>query len=340
MKPINLRVGTASSIGSLPHRQVDAAVAVAMAACPDLPAAPSLPRLDPREGMIAQGAWGLRGVTVAPDGTLHLDGALDPTDPFVDEPGHAGPGIDGPAFGGLRTFLDTNRHRTAPMKLQLTGPVTLGLALVDAGARPDVAFATAGTAVRVRIGEALALARATAPLAPLVCFVDEPGLVALSRTGFPLPTDDAIDLVSGALAAVERHAVTGLHVCGETDWRLALAAGPQIVSLPIDDSVADHAGALGVHIDRGGWVAWGAVPTSRPVGATPDRLWRRLSETWCELVQRGCDGLRLREQALVTPECGLAGHDPLQAEHLLSLSVELAERVRHQSFGVRLSVGA
>jgi hypothetical protein len=95
-----------------------------------------------------------------------------------------------------------------------------------------------------------------------------------------------------------------------------------------------------MHLDRGGWVAWGAVPTNRPVGNDPGRLWRSLSETWCELVQRGCDALSLREQALVTPECGLAGHDPVQAEHLLGLSVELAERVRHQSFGVRLSIGA
>ncbi len=73
MRPINLRVGTASAIGSLPHRQVDAAVAVAMAACPDLPAAPSLPRLDPREGMISQGLWGLRGVAIGDGRVGHAD---------------------------------------------------------------------------------------------------------------------------------------------------------------------------------------------------------------------------------------------------------------------------
>jgi methionine synthase II (cobalamin-independent) len=335
VKAVNLRVGTASAIGSLPHRHVDAAVSLAMAACPDLPAAPSLPVRDRREGMIAQGAWGLRGVTVGDDGALRVDGRLDPADPFVD-----GPGIDGPAFAGLRAFLHANRHRTAPIKLQLTGPVTLGLALVEAGAPVDVAFATAAAAVTARAGAMLGEALRTAPLAPQVAFVDEPSLVALSRPGFPLATDDALDLVSRALAAVEAYAVTGLHCCGETDWRLALDTGPQIISLPVTPSIAEHAGALGVHLDRGGWVAWGAVPTSSPVGDSSDRLWRTLSDTWCELVQRGCDALRLREQALVTPECGLAPHDPLQAEHILALTVDLAERVRRQSFGVKLSVGA
>jgi methionine synthase II (cobalamin-independent) len=335
VKAINLRVGTASSIGSLPHRHVDAAVALAMAACPDLPAAPSLPGRDCREGMLAQGAWGLRGIEIGADGAIRLVGDLDPDDPFTDDPG-----IDGPAFNALRAFLDANRHRAAPLKVQLTGPVTLGLALVEAGAPVDVAFATAGTAVAQRAEAMLEAALRMAPLAPQVAFVDEPGLVALSRPGFPLATDDALDLVSRALAAVEPFAVTGLHCCADTDWRLAMATGPQIVSLPVAPSIVEHAGALGVHLDRGGWVAWGAVPTSRPVGDSSDRLWRTLSDTWCELVQRGCDALRLREQALVTPECGLAGHDAVQAEHILALTVDLAERVRRQSFGVRLSVGA
>lgn len=340
MKAINLRVGTASAIGSLPHRQVDAAVSVSMAACPDLPAAPSLPALDRREGMLSQGAWGLRGVDIGPDGVLRITGELDPGDPFVGDPTDGAWMLDGPAFGGLRAFVHANRHRTGPIKLQFTGPVTLGLGLIDAGVHADRAFAIAGAAVRLRIHAVLETVLATCPLAPQVVFIDEPGLVALSRSDCPIATDEALDLVSGALAAVEPFAVTGLHCCGDTDWRLALAAGPQIVSLPIDTSITAHAGALGVHIDRGGWVAWGAVPTNRPVGASSDRLWRNLSDTWCELVQRGCDALRLREQALVTPECGLAGHDSLQAEHILSLSVDLAERVRRQSFGVRLSVGA
>ncbi|MDZ7675145.1 MAG: hypothetical protein U5K30_08775 [Acidimicrobiales bacterium] len=337
MKTINLRVGTASAIGSLPHRHVDAAVAVALAACPDLPAAPSLPRLDAREGMIAQAAWGLRGVEVVDDGSLRITGELDPGDPFGSD---EAAGIGGPPFASLRAFLDAVRHRTGPIKLQLTGPVTLGLALIEAGANADRAFATADAAVRRRAVAMVDEATRTAPLTSKFVFVDEPGLVVLSDPAFPIAADPAIDLVSGTLATIEPYAVTGLHCCGRTDWRLALAAGPQIVSLPADHQILDHAGALGVHLDRGGWVAWGAVSTNRPVGSEPALLWRSLSDTWCELVQRGCDALRLRDQALVTPECGLARHDPLQAEHLLSLSMELAERVRHQSFGVRLAIGA
>lgn len=336
MRPVNLRAGTATGVGSLPHRQLDAAVAVSLAACPDLPFAPSLPELEPREHMISQGAFGMRGVDVAPDGTVTITGRLDADRPFD----RGAEGVDGPAFGALRTFLAAVRHRTSPIKLQVTGPVTLGTALVAAGAEPVAAYRSAAAAVRARVVAMSEEAMRQAPMAPQITFVDEPGLVALAQGRLGIGLDDGIDLVSSALTAIEPFGVTGLHCCGETDWRLALGAGPQIISVPTAVDIAAHAGALGAHLDRGGWVAWGAVPTSGPVGSEPDRLWRSLSETWCELVQRGCEGLALREQALVTPECGLAGHDSLQAESLLSMSMELAERVRRQSFGVRLAVGA
>ena len=172
-------------------------------------------------------------------------------------------------------------------------------------------------------------------------FVDEPGLVALSAPDFPMSADLAVDLVSSALAAIEdvgRHRAALLR-----RHRLAPGAGHRSA----DHLAADRPPASPTTPARSAStstaVAGSRGARSRPTdrsGAEPGLLWRALSETWCELVQRGCDALRLREQALVTPECGLAGHDPVQAESILALSVELAERVRRQSFGVRLAVGA
>ena len=93
------------------------------------------------------------------------------------------------------------------------------------------------------------------------------------------------------------------------------------------------AGHLASFLDAGGWVAWGAVPTDRPVG-TADRYWTNLSALWCSLVGQGCDPVRLRTQALVTPACGLALHDVAQAEHVLLLTNELARRVHAQAVTV------
>lgn len=329
-----LSAGAATSIGSLPHDDTEEAAAFIVEHQPELPAAPSLPSRSPLEGMIAQAAWGVAGVTVAGDGSVTVDpDRLDPEAPLRHP-------VGGEPFAGLRTFLRRTAGRTEPIKLQLTGPITLGLALCQAGAPHDLAFGVASAAVRSRAAALLDAAAAASPDAPLVVFLDEPGLTACGDARFPLHLDDTIDLVSGALAVLETVAVTGVHCCGPTDWRAVTLAGPRILSLPIDAGVDQSAGALGAFLDGGGWIAWGAVPTVGPVGDDGDLLWRRLAAVWCDLVRAGCDPVQLRAQSLITPACGLALHDVHQAAHLLALTRVVAERAADQAAGARFSVGA
>lgn len=335
MKVVELPHGVASSIGSLPHTDARAAAAWVLERQPRLPAAPSLPNRSGMERMIAQAAWGIDGVRVLTDGSLELDDPnLDARAPLTTE------GLDGEPFVGLRAFLGAVAGRQAPIKLQLTGPVTLGIALLNLGVPVRSAFAVAGAAVRSRSRALVAAAQAAAPQAPLVVFVDEPGLTAAMHPSFPLDPNRTIDLVSSALATLEPHAVTGLHCCGVADWRVVLQAGPQILSLPVDAGAAAHAGALTAFLDRGGRLAWGAVPTNGPLGSTADRLWQRLSAEWCTLTQGGCDPVLLRDQALVTPACGLALHGEAQADQVLGLTNQVARRLETQAQGMRLTVGA
>lgn len=330
-----LHPGTVTSMGSLPHRDADEAAAFVLGRHPRLPAAPQLPRRSPLEGMVAQSARGIEGVAVAADGTLSVDAAgLDPG-------ASVRTAIDGTSHGGLLAFLAAAAGRTGPVKVQLTGPVTLGLALVAAGADPAVAFPVAGAAVAAQARDLVALVGRRLPDAPLLAVLDEPGLVAIPSGGVPLAADATIDLISGALAALEgAGATTGVHCCGATDWRLVSQAGPTVLALPADEEVLGEAGALSSHLERGGWVAWGAVPTDQPVGTDADRLWRRLTALWCELVRLGCDPALLRTRAVVTPACGLAGHGITQAARWLDLAAELAARVSDQAVAARLSMGA
>ncbi|MCB1040358.1 MAG: hypothetical protein R2701_04935 [Acidimicrobiales bacterium] len=331
-----LPLGAPTSVGSLPHRDRDEAIAFVLDRTPELPAAPTLPAIEPLEMMVPQALWGVAGIEVAADGSCAIDDptALDPDAPIGDEL------LEGPPFATWRRFLDVVAGRTDPIKLQLTGPVTAGLVLVDAGVPAALAFAVAGRAVAQRARHLLDLADRRAPGVPRLVVFDEPGLVGGLRSELPLPADQVVDVLSGALAAVEGRATSGVHVCGPADWRLVLQAGPGVVSMPVGADVTGSAGALGSFLERGGWVAWGAVPTDGPMGEQPARFWRLLSAQWCELVQNGCDPVLLRRQALVTPVCGLALHDEVQADHVFSLCRSLAERIHDQVTGIRLSVGA
>jgi methionine synthase II (cobalamin-independent) len=334
MREVLLPIGLASAVGSLPHQDVVQAVAFALARQPRLPAAPSLPRMSPVEGMIPQAAWGIAGVLVLPDGSLLVDeAAVDPEMPLQS-------GIDAEPFAGLRAFLAAIVGRVAPYKLQLTGPVTLGLALHAVGVPSERAFAVAARAVAARVGEVLQAARIAAPGATPLVFLDEPGLTAALEPGFPLDVDDTLDLVSSALAAVEDGAIAGLHCCGRADWPVVLQAGPQMLSLPVDAGATEHPGAFADYLERGGWVAWGAVPTDRPLGETAEILWRRLVAEWDALAEAGCEPRRLIEQALITPACGLVGLDVPQADHVLDLTNALAQRVEARAIELGLTLGA
>lgn len=335
MWQVPLPFGLATAIGSLPHEDPGDAVDFVLRHQPRLPAAPTLPAHSPREGMLAQAAWGVRGIEVGEDGLLDIDvDQLDPHDPLVDD------GFAGAAWVGLRAFLAAVGERSGPVKMQLTGPVTFGIALHASGVPAALAFEVAASAVRARALALVDLLDQRLPQCLRVVFLDEPGLTGALDPTFPIETERALDHVSAVLAALEPVTVTGVHCCGPADWKLVMQAGPQILSLPLDSDVTAAAGALAQHLERGGWVAWGAVPTDRPLGTTPELLWRQLSHLWCRLVQDGCDPVKLRTQALITPACGLATHGVTQAEQVMAFCAELAERLHDQAIGVRLSVGA
>jgi len=333
-----LSTGVATSIGSLPHTDPDAAATAVLQRHPDLPAAPQLPARSAREGMIAQAAHGIPGITVLEDGSLRAD--ADHVQSALAE----GVPVDGTLFpaehGGLLRFLERIDGRRAPVKVQLTGPVTLGLALARAGVACRPAFAIATEAVQVRARALLDQVARHAPGAPVVVFIDEPSLAVVDHPGFPLPSNAVVDMLTATLASLHGAAATGVHCCGPTRWSLVLEAGPDILSVPVALAGGLDPAAIGAFLSAGGWVAWGAVPTDAPVSDDVSFLWRRLLGVWSDLVRGGCPSLLLRERAIVTPACGLAGHGPTQADRALVLTAQLGERMREQATSRRLTIGA
>ncbi len=136
--------GIATGIGSLPHTDPRAAAALVLECLPELPSVPQLPARDPREGMIAQWVAALPEVEVDADGTLTLLGASDAEPECVVTPA---------AHSGLVGFLDlASRLERAPrrVKVQLTGPLTLGVALHAAGMPVERAFQRSETLTHAR----------------------------------------------------------------------------------------------------------------------------------------------------------------------------------------------
>ncbi len=330
-----LRAGAATGIGSLPHRSVHDAATFALREY-ELPAIPTLPRRSPAEGMIAQALVGISGVTLGQYGSIAVDvDRLDPEAPVATDLGHD-------AYGGLRAFLSTAaaRQLRGPVKWQFTGPVTLGAALTRVGVPAERAFAVAARAVRAHLG-AIGAAVATAlPDSPQIVWLDEPWMGELMNPGFPIAPDPAVDLLSTAMAMLEPTATVGVHCCADADVASLLAAGPAMLSIPLDPRLVDVAGYLSRFLEDGGVIAWGAVATDGPIATSSERAWRLLSEVWCELVNRGCDPVELRQRSLVTPACGLGLHSPQVADRVMRLTREISRRVNEQAVASRFALGA
>lgn len=333
MQRLGLAAGTATSIGSLPHRDAGEAARFSLATL-GLPVIPTLPKRSPAEGMVAQALVGLAGVTVGQYGSIAVDvDAIDPEAPVVTDLNHD-------SFGGFRAFLEVAHEYTGPVKWQFIGPVSLGMVLQRAGVTGDLAFEVAVRAVRSHLQQLSSIVATALPSSQQVVFIDEPGLDAMLHPTFPLAPETAIDLMSTSLAAVEPNAFVGLHVCSTADLPSLLAVGPAVLSVPVNDSVADAAGYIVRFLEQGGLIAWGVVPTDGPIATSVERPWKALNKLWCTLVQRGADPVRLRQQCMVTPTCGLGAHSPSVAERVHRLTTELGRRVRDQAEASRFVLGA
>ncbi len=331
-----LRPGATVGVGSLPHRSVRDAVSFALREY-DVPTVPSLPRRSPAEGMIAQAVVGIPGIRPGQYGSIAVDRAA--IDPMAAITCH----LDGDAFASLRGFLRTagSRGVTRPVKWQFVGPVTLGVALTRAGIPAGTAFAVAVRSVRAHLAAITDAVAVALPESPQLVWLDEPWFGQLMHPGFPIAPDPAIDLLSSAMAAVQPMATVGVHCCAESvDIASLLAAGPDVLSIPVHSQLVSVAGYLVRFLEAGGRIAWGAVPTDRPIPATSDRLWRRLSDVWCELVRRGCDPTLLRQRSLLTAHCGLGMHTPSVADRVGRLLREIGRRVNDQAAVTRYTIGA
>ena len=308
---IQLPAGLATTIGALPQLRPFEAAKVMTELLPRLPAGPTV--------------------------TISLDGE----DPYleIDLRDDRGDGAVDP-FGPVREFLESLRGRVEPVVLSLTGPVTIDLGLLERGFDHAEAAAIAHRLVERRARRVLDLAAQLLPGAPVLLFLEEPGLANSMHPTFPLSPDEIEELVSGVVEPIATDAMIGVQVSGRADWALLLRTGISVLGAPISARLESVAAELQRFLEGGGFIAWGAVPTDEPLGSGVERLWRRLSGIWADLAQAGLDPLLLREHSIITPAAGLGGFGLSQAAQVMKLTAELSERVFNQVVGARLSIGA
>jgi len=257
-----------------------------------------------------------------------------PARAIADEAGEPDPLV------AFRAFLATLSGRVEPIVLSVTGPVTVLMDLRRDGLGGIGASETATDLVESRAHAMLDAASELVPGAPVLLVLDEPALANSMHPTFPIDSDEISAMVAEVVTDVGDAATVGVKVDGRADWAMLLKSGIGLLGAPVSAHLETAGAEVAAFLERGGLIAWGAVPTNEPLGTNADRLWRRLNALWCDLIRAGTDPQLLRERSIITTAGELGSFGVSQAERAIALAQDLASRVVRQAFGMHLSIGA
>lgn len=341
---------TATGIGTLPHTDPDAAVADITGRLKDMPYWPQLPKLGPLEDMNLQYARALAPLVAADQANRSLaahpglgrEEALAALYERLFGPDQASFAPAPEEAAGYFRFREA--VRAAPqgafpwVKGHVTGPLTFLASVIGGDGKAMLYDDEAAEAVARGLGAAAgAQARQLAELGrPVMIFFDEPFLSGYGSAFTPLGRDKVVGLLSASLEEARSRAelVTGIHCCGNTEWSLLVEAGADVLNLDshgFGKHLLLYPEALAQLYDRGGAVAWGAVPTVDYNGReTAEELWTGLRGLLEALAARGFDRDVLGRQSLVTPACGMGGLPLASALAILDLTAEVSRLARER----------
>jgi hypothetical protein len=339
----------ATGIGSVPFTDPEEAVALVLEYLPQIPYWPQMVRLGFLEEMNAQAARGLPALKV--DETARVV-ALDPEVPrdealaafyeavlsgdltaFAWEPREA---------RGFFALLDAVAARKFPapaLKGQLSGPVTFAGVIKDPAGKPILYDRELTQAVCQGLARKAAWQAARfreLGKAPVI-FFDEPYLSGFGSAYLPLSREEVQEILNQTLAETRQAAdgplTLGMHCCGNTEWSLLLGLDIDVLSFDsfgYFDNLRLYDKALKQFLARGGWLAWGLVPTLDPEELqkeTVDSLWQRFQGQAQQLAAEQQMGLKeVLSQALLTPACGMGYLSEAAARRVLTILSELSVR--------------
>jgi hypothetical protein len=342
-----------TAIGSMPFEDPAYAVGVSLKSM-DAPIWPQLPKLGLLEQMEVQYSENIPCAVVDTEkNRLYFKTDDDYSEKFaefyetymsaVDEGGNdfSKMAISEKYSKGIYALLKTLKEKDSKLpwlKVQSTGPITFALSIVDENKRAmyyneefrDVIIKSIVMKTRWQIQQ-------FKPFADnVICFLDEPILSAFgSSTYVSVKREDVVSILSEAIEAVRAEgAIAGIHCCGNTEWSILIDAGVDIVNFDAfeyGETIAMYADSVKKHLEKGGTLAWGVVPTSEKIREqTVDSLEKQLEKVMDNLASKGIDKKLIIDQAIITPSCGTGSLAVADAEKVFSLLCELTKRMKEK----------
>ena len=343
-----------TGIGSMPFEDPAYAVETSLKQMSDCPIWPQLPRLGLHEQMEIQYSEGMPCVKIDEvKHRMYFETSGDYSEEFATFYENYSAAMDpdsgngdcskmaiSPAFSkglyALESKLKTMGKKLPFVKVQTTGPASFALTLVDENKRAifyneefrDVVVKALAMKCRWQIQKFKPYADG------IVCFIDEPILSAFgSSTYVSVKREDVVAILAEVIDAVHADGgIAGIHCCGNTEWSILIDAGVDLVNFDAfqyGETIAMYPEAVKKHLERGGALAWGIVPTSTAIREqTVEGLAAHLEKMMDNLASKGIDKKLIVQQAALTPSCGTGSMDVADAEKVFEILSNLSKHMK------------
>jgi len=344
----------ATGIGSMPFDNPEHAVDVSISQVPEAPFWPQLPKIDLNEQMEIQYSERVPCIVIDREKRrMYFDTSGDYSEAFAEfyeaymmamDPDEGTCDCSAMAISpnfsrGIYAFekrLQSDGKKYPFIKVQTTGPCSFALTIVDENKRAiyyneefrDLVIKALAMKCRWQIQKFKPYAE------KVICFVDEPILSGFgSSTYVSVKLEDVVAHLVEMIEAIHAdNALAGIHCCGNTEWSILIDAGVDIVNFDAfgyGETIVMYADAVKKHLNRGGMLAWGVVPTSTAIRAqTADSLVGHFEKMMDNLASKGIDKQQIAEQAIITPSCGTGTMELADAEKVFEMNQALSKAMR------------
>jgi len=345
----------ATAVGSMPHADAAIAVDVVLANLPESPVWPQLSGRGLNEQMEIQYSEGMPcRVIDRTKGRMFFETSGDYTDAFTEfyeaymaamDPDEGTGDVSvmaiSPDFAAgiyeLEKRLRAEGGVRSYVKCQTTGPCSFALTIVDENKRAlwyndefrDVIIKALAMKCRWQIQKLKGFADR------VICSIDEPILSGFgSSTYVSVQRDDVVAAIGELVEAIHAEgALACVHCCGNTEWSIPIDTGAEIVNFDafqFGETIAMYPDHVRRHLEGGGALSWGVVPTSVAVrDHSAETLADHYEKMVDNLVDRsGLDRRLIHEQTMLTGSCGTGSMAVADAERVFRLTGELSKTLR------------
>lgn len=334
------------AIGTVPHRDAETAVEFMLRHHPECPSWPQLPQADFREGMYVQYSECMPAAVVETDARrifFDTDAAPEALASFYEK--YFAGDEDFCAIGsdysrGLEPML---RRMPLPqaryIKGHVTGPASFALTVTDENNKPILyhvdLFDAIVKALTLKGRWQVSRFRDSAPEQLPIIFYDEPYLTQIGSAMISLPPEQVVARLDECFAAID--GITGIHVCGGTDWGLLASTSVDILHF----DAANHAREFLIYeqelakfMARGGLLAWGIVPTD-------ERAFKSDKVELAGAVREGAEKVSgftggelsaddILRRSFISESCGTGTLEMALAESCFTLAGEVSDVLKSQ----------